>query len=315
MHNVDSKLKLSYGPLTIYEFEMYKSDEEIKQLLTSTTIYVIAKRPLPVMRVIKANSAGIHIIVEMDGYDKNVEIIMTQKDNPRLFGKGLSNMATGSNVINDPKAFHSFTLFREGANGDEFILNANFDRLIQLMSNNLIKIRIKGDVTPFVSYEVLYVGQCIGEHIFQRFKAHHALQNILIKEKIIPPNYDKVNELLVLPFYIESDVISVITGDANEDEFMEAMTGQFSFGSKEISRDCEKALIYAMSPKYNKTCFKQYPKSADGLFNHKLDSYLYRIAENLVLCYDSDNKIYGDVDEINASIIAVVDDKNFNIFH
>ncbi len=314
MHNVDSKLKLSYSPLTLYEFESVKSDEDIKEFLTTTKIYVIAKRPLPVMNLIGADSSGFHIKVKMEGYDENVEIIMTKKDNPKLFGKGLSAIREGSNIINNPNVFHSLTLYRKGDNGDEFILNANFDRLIHLMSNKIITIRTKGDITPFVSYEVLYVGQCIGEHIFHRFKAHHALQNILIKENIIPPNYDKVNELLILPFYIESDVISIITGEATENEFIEAMTGRFSFGSKEISLDCEKALIYAMSPKYNKTCFKQYPKSTDGLFNHKLDSYLYRIAENLVLCYDSDNKIYGDVNELDASIISVVDDKNFNIF-
>lgn len=315
MHNVDSKLKLSYSPLTIFEFESYKTDKEIEQYLASISIYVIAKRPLPVMKIISANPSGFHIEVKMDGYDKCFEIIMTKQDNPKLFGNGLFAIRTGSNVINESEVFHSITLYRDVGDEDgEFILSANFDRLIHLMSNRIIQLRIKGDVTPFVSYEVLYVGQCVGEHIFHRFKAHHALQNILIKENIIPPNYDKVNDLLLLPFYIDSDVISVITGEANKDEFIEAMTGQFSFGGKEISLDCEKALIYAMNPKYNKTSFKQYPKSSDGLFNHKLDSYLYRIAENLVLCYGSDNKIYGDVQELDASIISIVDDKNFNIY-
>lgn len=318
MHNVDNKLKLSYSPLTLYEFEAFKTDEDIERFLESTSIYVIAKRKLPIMKLVDADSSGFHIIVSMDGEKDKIDIVMRKKDNSGLFGKGLSAIRKGSNIVNaenGEECFHSISLFRNNNGLDEFILNANFDRLIYLASNDLIKISIKGDLIPFISYEVLYVGQCVGEHIFRRFKAHHALQKILIKENIIPPNYDKVNDLLILPFYVESDVVSVITEESNEEEFIEAMTGEFTFGKKEISLDCEKALVRAINPKYNKACFKQYPKSSDGLFNHRLDSYIYRVLENLMLCYEPNNKIYGDVKGKNASIISITDDKNFNIYY
>ena len=78
-------------------------------------------------------------------------------------------------------------------------MHANFDRLIQLNHNEIFNIRVLGDITPLITYEVLYVGQCVNQHIFSRFKAHHALQKILIKEQIIPKDYDKVNDLLLLP--------------------------------------------------------------------------------------------------------------------
>jgi hypothetical protein len=315
MHNIDSILKLSYSPLTLFEFENSKEDKDINEYLTTSTIYVIAKRALPIMKLMHADSSGLHISVSMENEPQVVEIIMRTKDNVKFFKNGLSAIRTGSNILSVSDAFHSISLFRDNGGEDEFVLSANFDRLIHLASNNVIKINIKGDITPFVSYEVLYVGHCVEEHIFHRFKAHHALQDILIRENIIPQNYDKVNDLLILPFYVESDVVSVITGEAKENEFIEAMTGNYSFGLKEISLDCEKALIRAMTPRYNKTRFKQYPKSSDGLFNHGLDSYLYRIIENLVLCYDSDNKIFGDVNEKDASLISVIDDKEFSIFN
>lgn len=314
MNNIDSKLKLSYSPMTVYEFENFKTDKDISEYLNLITIYVIAKRQLPVMKIINADSSGFHILVSMEGIDKTVEIIMRKEDNPKLLG-GLSAMRQGSNLRDASDGFHSITLYRDNNGENEFILNANFDRLIHLSSNKIINIHIKGDISPFVSYEVLYVGQCVGEHIFQRFKNHHALQHILIKENIIPPNYDKVNDLMILPFHIESDVVSCITGESKVDEFIKVMNGEFSFGAKEISLDCEKALIYAMNPKYNKMRFKQYPKSSDGLFKHNLDSYLYRILENIILCYDFEKKIYGDVNGVSASVISIVDDKEFDIFY
>lgn len=76
--------------------------------------------------------------------------------------------------------FHSIAILGKD---ERFIMNANLDRLIHLHSNKRINLRVKGDITPFVTYEVLYVGQCTHEHIFKRFKNHHALIDILINEE------------------------------------------------------------------------------------------------------------------------------------
>lgn len=315
MHNIDSILKLSYAPFTVFEFDGYRADEYVFQCLASTSIYVIAKRTLPVMRLLDSNSYGVHISAKMEGNPSELDFLFRKKENPKLFGdNGLSSVRLGSNVLDSLDCFNSITFFRAADGEDKHILTANLDRFIHLASHDYIRILWNGDIEPFVSYEVLYVGQCVGEHIFDRFKAHHALMDILIHENIIPPNYDKVNDLVILPFTIESDVVSVITGDAEFDEFSEAMTGTFSFGAKEIALDCEKALVRAMTPKYNKTRFKQYPKSSDGLFNHKLDSYNYRILENIVLCYGERNKIYGDIEGRGMSVISVVNDQDFYIF-
>lgn len=316
MHNVDSYLKLSYSPMTIYEFEHYKDDVDIYNYLENTSIYAIAQRALPIMEFVEVNENMIHMAVYMEGVEEKLEMFFHIEDNSKFFPTGISAIRTGSNIQNDASLFHSLTLYRKDDIGnDEFVMSANFDRLIHLASNGIIQIRVKGDITPFVSYKVLYVGECIEEHIFKRFKAHHALQNILIQENIIPQNYDKVNDMIMLPFYVESDVVSMITGDSNLEEVVEAMTGNFSFGGREIILDCEKALIKAMSPKYNKTKFKNYPQSKNGLYNHKLDSYLYRILENIILCYENGNKIYGDVSGMKGSHIAILKDKEFFVYN
>ncbi len=199
--------------------------------------------------------------------------------------------------------FHALQLF---GNNDRFIMYANLDRLLHLHSNNSITLRFKGDFTPFVTYEVLYVGQCTGEHIFDRFKSHRALLKILLQENIIPQNYDKVNDLLILPLHIETTMLSEIS---SEQEFFDAITGKSLVNTKTVSLDCEKALIKTMNPKYNSTKFKQYPKSTDGLFNHNIDFYQYKILENLVLDYGNNNYIDGT----NSSIISVSNNSYFFI--
>ena len=59
MHYLDGQLKLSYSPMTIYEFEMYKNDEDIYNFLNRTSIYVIARRTLPVMELTDSSNDGI----------------------------------------------------------------------------------------------------------------------------------------------------------------------------------------------------------------------------------------------------------------
>ncbi len=308
LNNIDAYLKFSYPPMTLYEFDQFKCDEEVYNLLSSTGIYIIAKRSLPIMSIIKIEENGIMFSVSMEKSDSYMEISISPKDNPVLL-HDLEAAMLGNNT-NDKNKFHAITLYGKNR---RFILHANLDKLMSLSSDDLLKIHCEGDPVPFFTYEVLYVGQCTGEHIFSRFKTHHALLDILIKEKIIPEKYDKINDLVILPFRLEADVVSVITHETSEEDFVKVMMGDFGYGLKEISLDCEKALIRAMDPRYNKTKFKQYPKSKDGLYQHKTDFVLYRILENIILEYDESHKIVGDSKVENASIIGVNDRQEFFI--
>ncbi|MGL5151740.1 MAG: hypothetical protein ACRC7N_14335, partial [Clostridium sp.] len=94
MHNINNKLKLSYSPMTIYEFENFKEDEDIRQYLNSTTIYVITKRKLPVMNLIEANPTGFTIEVFMEGFGETIKITMESKENVELLS-GLSAFRIG----------------------------------------------------------------------------------------------------------------------------------------------------------------------------------------------------------------------------
>lgn len=327
MHNLNNWLKLSYSPMTIYEFNQAKSletfDLDIAEALNSTKIYIIAKRKLPIMEFAGTLSKRkITIKVKNEDEDNYFQFSFSKKYNKLLFGKGITKIKIGSNlkrclewyeddfIPNDNNLpFHSITFYKEN---DKFFLNANLDRFWHLYSNNRICLSdLRGDIKPFITYEVLYVGKCDNEHIFDRFKQHHALQNLLIEENIIPKDYDKVNDLMILPFSIESEVVTVINGYSDEKEFMESMLGQFQFSNQNIILDAEKALVNALSPKYNKIQFKNYPKSKDGLYNKNLSLINYSIYENIILQY-GENYILGDVNGINPTVLYV-DGKDFKI--
>lgn len=51
---------------TLFELENFKINKYIYEYLTSTTIYVIAKRALPIMKLIDVTSNGFHISVSME---------------------------------------------------------------------------------------------------------------------------------------------------------------------------------------------------------------------------------------------------------
>lgn len=314
-------LKLSYGPMTLHEFEEAKKDDEVKKELDSTTIYVIAKRELPFFDIkdLIFNENGsvdcVHLIVK-NSKSEDVEIIITVKDNSKYFPHGIHEMKISTNQqkdkmeVTDP--FHAFSFFDDK---DRFIMHANFDRLIQLNHNEIFNIKIIGDIKPLITYEVLYVGECVKEHIFTRFKSHHALQKILIKEQIIPKDYDKVNDLLLLPFTVFTETmysIGDVASDDEIDEFVNVCLGKNLIPKKNVSLDCEKALIHAINPKYNTEKFHNYPSSKDGLSQFNLDCFSYSIDENLILSYEGNGKIYGQTD-LFQSIIRILNNEEFEI--
>jgi len=163
---------------------------------------------------------------------------------------------------------------------------------------------MQSDFTSAITYEVLYVGECVGEKLTQRFKAHHALQDMLIEEKVISHSFDKSEELILMPFTIDSYMCTMLTGLSPENDWMKALTGDFDVTSNQISLDAEKALVHGMNPKYNHIRFKNYPLSKDGLYKSDASVFYYSIAENIILKYDAGNIIGCPETSFASSIVG-----------
>lgn len=143
--------------------------------------------------------------------------------------------------------------------------------------------------------------------------AHHALQNMLIEENVISRHYDKADELILMPLYVDSDIISILTPDLGEEEFSKVFTNTFDFGNKEVTLDAEKALVHNMNTKYNGIKFLNYPSSKDGLYNTDAYAFSYALAEFAMLKYN-DGVVIGCPDIIYASKIVGDDEKFTKIY-
>ena len=165
----------------------------------------------------------------------------------------------------------------------EFVHQHGWDGLVYDTSHGCGILMWKGDIRPFITYSILYVGQCIKEPLTKRFKAHHALMDMLIEEHAISSKTTSSAEIMLMPFVSDTYISTSLTGDSSEEDFINALTNNYSFGNDTVIKDSEKALVHALNPKYNKIRFKNYPKSEDGLFNTEADVFCYSIAENMIL--------------------------------
>lgn len=179
-----------------------------------------------------------------------------------------------------------------------------FDELIYYFSNGSFHITMQGDFTSAITYEVLYIGESVREKLTQRFRAHHALQDMLIEEKVISPNFDKSEELILMPFTIDSYMHTMLTGFSPENDWIKAFIGNFDVTPNQISLDAEKVLVHGMNPKYNRIRFKSYPFSKDGLYKSDASVFCYSIAENMILKYGAGNTI-GCPETAYASSIKI----------
>ena len=166
---------------------------------------------------------------------------------------------------------------------------------------------MQGEFSSAITYEVLYVGEAVREKLTQRFKAHHALQDMLIEEKVISPSFDKSEELILMPFTIDSYMCTMLTGFSSENDWSKAFSANFDVTPNQISLDAEKALVHGMNPKYNCIRFKKYPFSKDGLYKSDASVFCYAIAEKMILKYDAGNVIGCPETAFASSIVGAKD--------
>lgn len=290
MNIVESKLYFATPPLSIRRFNQQKNLKGVKEEFDRASIYIIGKREVPQIRVLEKSS----IEEYLKDVDEEKYVLLNIEMQESNFKKDC------------------VYILPDSIKRSEFISSINditVDEIFFRTTRNIGNFGCIGDISPLITYEVLYVGQCVGEPLTKRFMAHHALQNMLIEENVISKNYDKADELILMPLYIDSDVISVLTPDLGEEEFVKAFTNNFDFGSKEVTLDAEKALVHNMNPKYNRIKFMNYPISKDGLYKTDAHAFSYALTEFAMLKYN-DSMVIGCPDTMYASKI-LGDDEGF----
>ena len=310
MNNMlETNLHLTHAPISIKDFNRIKKahilDSELwreKESLDNSSLYIIGKREVPIFVPRREISNESHLILDVEVGKTTFRIHIPALTNPKYSLNGFAGIKTEPEGLEKaPKVW----LFAFNDNSEAVSnIGFTFDELIYYFSNDWFHINIQGDFTSAITYEVLYVGETVGEKLTQRFKAHHALQDMLIEEKIISPNFDKSEELILMPFTIDSNICSMLTGFSPENDWWKALAGDFEVTPKQISLDAEKALVHSMNPKYNHIRFKNYPLSKDGLYKSDASVFFYSIAENMILKDDAGNIIGCPATEFASSIVG-----------
>lgn len=310
MNMVESNLMLAAPPVSIRKFDDYRV--KYREIYERASMYIIAKRPVPTIRVVTEED-------ELSSFFDTNTAVMSDKINRQQ--NDISNEYAVNQVkdliklgrmvimeISHPASVHKVKgLYQlpESLTASELISNLSeisLEEILYCSSQGCGSFACRGEIAYFITYRVMYVGQCVGESLTERFQSHHALQKMLIHEEVVSMDSSNSDELILLPFYSDAATISFITGDAAEEEFARAVTNDFSYGIREVNLDCEKALVHSMNPKYNRIRFKKYPESADGLYNSEAETYCYVIAANMILEYDG-GIVYGSGDSVYASKI------------
>jgi len=284
--------------MSIRKFNRIKKEQEVKKLLDLASLYIIAKREVP--NIVLSNKMFIEGVEETGN---SIPLSITMKEaGIRVNAIYVLPPEFGRDVVDEMKKMISS--------------DVELDELLYCSAIGCGKLYFEpsDDLIHFVTYEVLYVGECVDEPLTKRFKAHHALQEMLIEEDVISRDYANSDELILLPFRIGGDVLSILDPyTSGIDDYLKVFTNDLSFGTKEITLDCEKALVHGMNPKYNRIRFLNYPQSEDGLSKTEADVYSYYVGANLVLKYDG-GVIYGSSDDYYVSHIIGDKDGYTNIY-
>lgn len=313
MNNIlETNLNLTHSPISIKDFNRIKKapvlDPKLwreKESLDNASLYIIGKREVPVFVPRREISNESYLILDVEVGKAAFRIFVPALANPKYYLNGFAGIKTEPEGLEKAQKVWLFAFNDKG----EAVSNIRFtfDELIYYCGNGWFHINMQGDFTSAITYEVLYVGETVGEKLTQRFKAHHALQDMLIEEKVISPSFDKSEELILMPFTIDSYMCTILTGFSPDNDRRKVLTGDFDVTPNQISLDAEKALVHGMNPKYNRIRFKNYPFSKDGLYKSDASVFCYSIAENMILKYDAGN-IIGCPETAFAS--SIVGDKD-----
>ena len=320
MNNIlETNFRLTHAPISIKDFNSIKKatvlNSELwreKESLDNASLYIIGKREVPVFVPRREISDEHCLILDVEVGKASFRIFIPALKNPKYSLNGFAGIKTEPEGLEKAQKVWLCAFNDKGE--DVSNIGFTFDELIYYYRNDLFHIIMQGDFTSAITYEVLYVGQSVGEKLTQRFKAHHALQDMLIEEKVISPSVDKSEELILMPFTIDSYMYTMLTGFSSEDDWMKALFGNFDVTPNQISLDGEKALVHGMNPKYNCIRFKNYPFSKDGLYKSDAKVFCHSIAEYVILKYDKGN-IIGCPETAFASSIVGDEDGFTKVFN
>jgi hypothetical protein len=273
MRYLSNYLKLVYPPISNQEADWLSKDEDVRNIVKSSKLYMIGQREQLFFDDIEFHPIINGLIT--------FKLKMGDLISPRIYYSIYNELTHFNNEHDEILLEWGPKLIRFTLNVSENVINwFTPDIFLFLLSRKKIQVGIheKFDFREFSKFELHYVGISKQEDSFSRLfdQGHKGRLKILSNEytKEVPARL--TDELFIFFFDIEHFNINIF----NNNEEIEADLHYYSDKMKIIT-DAEKAFVKLLDTKYNEVKFINYPKSVDGLYSDNLQRYGYTLQEDV----------------------------------
>jgi len=272
-----STLNLIYAPISSRIASLGSDNEQFAEQIAKSDFYMIGGRAKASFSDVKADLKNmlIHVTISIAGGPTSKGAI----DLSRI--TELDDDERDTVPLKYSKDENYITLLIIDSNGNERIIkNYTPESILMLVGRKNYDTLVGFDnFLEMSTYDLLYVGIATKGDTFSRLiqHGHYARQKIMSEEPQRFPGALVSDEIFIFPFEVDPLFVTSFGVDSEiEDKDLD-----FTYESKRIVADAEKAFVSLLKPPYNKQLFVNYPKGSDGLYNEGLRSYSYSIAEGL----------------------------------
>lgn len=291
-------LDLVYPPISNQEGEWFWKDEEVREYVKGSKLYMLVHREELKFQdiILEELIRGVfRFKIKMGEFvSSEFKYAFTEDIGKLIDYHGPFNIEEGDKLLR-------ITRERDG----EVLYWATPDKILFDAIKGYIELEMQNekDIEYLQTFDLLYVGISKKDDSFSRlFKKenHHGRLEILSNEYTKGETARMTDELMILLFEVNWFNINIC-------DSIEQLADLNSYTDDEIAvlADAEKAFICLLDTKYNKQKYKSYPKGKDGLFDKGLQGYMYGINYNLTLRTDC-MEFCGKIDNyLNRDQIAV----------
>jgi hypothetical protein len=275
-----NNLQLVYPPISNQEGDWLWGDEEVREMVKSSKLYMIGHREelffedatfMPMANGLIAFKLKMgETVSPIIYYSLQTELSQFRNDNDEI------------SIEVGPK------LIRITLNGTDNVIKwFTPDIFLYLLSRNKISSVTYDksfDFSPFRKFELYYVGISKSGDSFSRLfkQAHHGRLKILSNANVKNFGSRLTDELVIFLFDIDRTNFNVLST-------VEEIERDLNYHSDEIAvvADAEKAFIKLLKTEYNSVMYENFPKSDDGLYKENLIRYGYSIQEDFTFYTDT----------------------------
>lgn len=296
--------RLSHPVFSAYEFELIRKDESFQKIIESSSLYIIAQRPLLKIR-------NIAIVENNDKNDSEVYFEIYDNSNNeslKCFVRfNIEDCLVDDDVMIRRHYFEKNDMLQkknEGIAAIELLDNKGGtvfyispQRFLYFYFNKKIIGRIDGELHKYIDYEVHYIGQSFEQEIWQRLTGHEKLQKIMTLQRPLDTLLPHAPfEISLMLLSVESlEVASIF--DPNgffSSNIKKPIYHDFSKFERiydldkinaEHTNEFEAALINVLKPTYNSILYKNYPFIKKGLRSQGYSDCEFIISHFPVLLY------------------------------